>query len=164
MARFHLELRRQLRVYGARTCRMPPLIVTCAVNGGAQGGVERGDTRDSGADRASCKEAYDAGASRAYPRTRRREPLGGRPRTRTLRGDQRAGAGAVPRPHHQQHDRRRPHIRMETRFPCLDARPELARLNMGPDMSRTASPPRPAPLPHPHEGLVYDDACPSRTA
>ena len=49
---------------------------------------------------------------------------------------------------------------MEERILCLEADPEVASLNMGPDMSRFRIPPRPAPLEHPHDGLIYDECIP----
>ncbi|MFA5786202.1 MAG: 3-keto-5-aminohexanoate cleavage protein [Actinomycetota bacterium] len=49
---------------------------------------------------------------------------------------------------------------MEGRLACLDARPEMASLNLGPDMSRLVIPERPAPLPHPHPRLEVDDCIP----
>jgi 3-keto-5-aminohexanoate cleavage enzyme len=49
---------------------------------------------------------------------------------------------------------------MEARYRCLGAAPELASLNMGPDMSRFRLPARPSPLPHPHDELIFDDCIP----
>jgi len=49
---------------------------------------------------------------------------------------------------------------MEDRLRCLDARPEIASLNLGPDMSRFTLRERPAPLPSPHEKIDVDDCLP----
>ena len=53
-----------------------------------------------------------------------------------------------------------PTVTMDDRYEGLGARPELASLNLGPDMSRFKIPPRPAPLPHAHDGFLYDDCIP----
>jgi 3-keto-5-aminohexanoate cleavage enzyme len=49
---------------------------------------------------------------------------------------------------------------MEQRYRCLDARPELATLNMGPDMSKLRLGARKPPLTHPREAMVIDDCVP----
>ncbi len=49
---------------------------------------------------------------------------------------------------------------MEDRYRSLDAEPEMATLNMGPDMSKFELPPRKAPLPHPHDGWKFDGCIP----
>lgn len=49
---------------------------------------------------------------------------------------------------------------MEARYRCLEAKPELASLNMGPDMSKFKLPPRKPPLLHPHNGWEFDGCIP----
>jgi 3-keto-5-aminohexanoate cleavage enzyme len=49
---------------------------------------------------------------------------------------------------------------MEERFESLDARPEMASLNLGPDMSRFKVPERPDSLPDPHPAEEYDTVIP----
>src|SRR5262249_55599301 len=53
-----------------------------------------------------------------------------------------------------------PGMTMDARYRCLDARPELASLNLGPDMSRFGLPARRATLRTRHEEIVYDDCIP----
>jgi 3-keto-5-aminohexanoate cleavage enzyme len=49
---------------------------------------------------------------------------------------------------------------MQDRLACLDARPELASLNLTPDMSRFRLKERRAPLPNPRGPVEYDDCVP----
>ena len=49
---------------------------------------------------------------------------------------------------------------MEERLSCLDAEPEVASLNLTPDMSKFRMKERNAPLPHPHPEYEYDDCLP----
>jgi 3-keto-5-aminohexanoate cleavage enzyme len=139
-----------------------PLIVTCAVNGGIQG-QETNDALPETPPQiaAACKEAYDAGASLVHIHARDPNNL--------------ASSGEDPNIYREINALVReqcpeliinnttgggPGMEMESRYRCLEARPELASLNMGPDMSRFRLPPRPAPLPHPHDEIVYDDCLP----
>lgn len=141
---------------------MPPLIITCAVNGGVQGRESNEalpETPEQIAE--SCREAYDAGASIVH--IHGRDP-GNLPM-----------AAEDPIVYHEINARVRelcpdliinnttgggPGMTMEARYRCLEALPEVASLNMGPDMSRFRLPARSAPLPHPHDELIYDDCLP----
>ena len=49
---------------------------------------------------------------------------------------------------------------MAQRLSCLDARPEVASLNLTPDMSKFRMKAREAPLPHPRPEMEYDDCIP----
>ena len=49
---------------------------------------------------------------------------------------------------------------MEERLSCLDARPEVASLNLTPDMSKFTIKERRPPLPHPRPAIDYDDCMP----
>jgi len=49
---------------------------------------------------------------------------------------------------------------LEQRLACLDANPEVATLNMGPDMSKFKFKAREAPLPHPNPAGEYNDTLP----
>jgi len=49
---------------------------------------------------------------------------------------------------------------MEERLSCLDAGPEVASLNLVPDMSKFKMKARKPPLPHPHPPVEYDDCIP----
>jgi 3-keto-5-aminohexanoate cleavage enzyme len=139
-----------------------PMIITCAVNGGVQGKESNAAIPETPAEIAQqAQEAYDAGAAAVHVHAR--DPVNRadctndpavffeinaaiRERCPDLIINNTTGGG--------------PTVSMEQRFAGLDARPELASLNMGPDMSRFAIKPRPAPLEHPHDGFVYDDCIP----
>jgi 3-keto-5-aminohexanoate cleavage enzyme len=139
-----------------------PLIITCALNGGIQGREAHPalpETPEQIAEQAA--EAYAAGASAVHIHGRDPENLANstrnaevffevnrlvRERCPDLIINNTTGGG--------------PTTTMEDRYRCLAARPELASLNMGPDMSRFRLPARSAPLPHPHEELVYDECIP----
>ena len=49
---------------------------------------------------------------------------------------------------------------MHERLCCLDAKPEVASLNLVPDMSKFRIKERRAPLPHPHPAIDYDECVP----
>jgi 3-keto-5-aminohexanoate cleavage enzyme len=49
---------------------------------------------------------------------------------------------------------------MEQRLSCLDAKPEMASLNLCPDMSKFTLKERKPPLPNPHPAIVYDECVP----
>jgi 3-keto-5-aminohexanoate cleavage enzyme len=139
-----------------------PLIVTCAVNGGVQGREMNEALPETPSQvAAACKEAYDAGASIVHIHGRHPDNLASsaedpdtyleinalvRESCPELIINNTTGGG--------------PGMSMEARYRCLDARPELASLNMGPDMSRFRLPARPEPLPHPHDELIYDECLP----
>jgi 3-keto-5-aminohexanoate cleavage enzyme len=140
----------------------PPLMITCALNGGIQGKESLDALPETPEEVArQAKEAYDAGAAAVHVHPR--DPgnwtnTGSDPddffeanaRIRELCPDliinNTTGGG--------------PTWTMETRFRIIEAEPELASLNMGPDMSRFVIKPRPAPFEHPHDGFVYDDCIP----
>lgn len=141
---------------------LPPLIITCAVNGGVQGREMNDALPETPEEIArACKEAYDAGASVVHIHGRDPDNLpmsaedpdvyreiNGRVRDLCpeLIINNTTGGG--------------PGMTMEARYRCLEALPELASLNMGPDMSRFRLPARVVPLPHPHDELIYDDCLP----
>jgi 3-keto-5-aminohexanoate cleavage enzyme len=154
---------RDSRAYMERVRKgLPPLIVTCAVNGGVQGQEMNEALPETPAEIArACKEAYDAGASIVH--IHGRDP------------DNLALSAEDPAVYREINARVRelcpdliinnttgggPGMTMEARYRCLEALPELASLNMGPDMSRFRLPARPAPLPHPHDELIFDDCLP----
>jgi 3-keto-5-aminohexanoate cleavage enzyme len=53
-----------------------------------------------------------------------------------------------------------PDMTMEERLQCLPARPEVASLNLTPDMSKFKIAARKAPLPFPREEMLYDECIP----
>ena len=141
---------------------LAPLIITCAVNGGVQGREMNDALPETPEEIArSCKEAYDAGASIVHihgrdpldlPKSAESFEVYGEinARVRELCPDlivnNTTGGG--------------PGMSMESRYRCLEARPEIASLNLGPDMSRFRLPARPEPLPNPHDEIIYDDCIP----
>ena len=139
-----------------------PMVITCALNGGVQGKEANPALPETPEELAQqAQEAYEAGAAAVHVHAR--DPYNRanctsdpavfyeinaaiRSRCPQLIINNSTGGG--------------PTLTMEERYAGLDARPELASLNMGPDMSRFAIKPRPAPLEHPHDGFLYDDCIP----
>jgi 3-keto-5-aminohexanoate cleavage enzyme len=139
-----------------------PAIITCAVNGGVQGKEAHAalpETPEEIAQQAG--EGYDAGAAIVHIHARGPEDWSQsssdpdmyrevnalvRERCPDVIINNTTGGG--------------PGMRMEARFACLAVGPEIASLNMGPDMSRFRIGERPASLPSPHPPSVYDDCIP----
>lgn len=137
----------------------PPLMITCALNGGVQGKEANDALPETPEELAQqAKEAYDAGAVAVHIHARDPQNWANtsphaddffeanrliRERCPDLIINNTTGGG--------------PTWTMEDRYGILEAGPELASLNMGPDMSRFAIKPRPAPLEHPHDGFLYDE-------
>lgn len=139
--------------------KMEPLIITTCINGGVQGkeanpGIP--ETADEIAQ--SAKEAYDAGAAAIHIHARDPKCLYNCSTSadvyREVNGKVREKCPDMIINNTTGHG---PGVSMEERYTCLDAKPELASLNMGPDMSRIKFGPRPAPLPNPHNGFEFDD-------
>lgn len=141
---------------------LEPVIVTCALNGGVQGKETNPALPETPEEIAQAAyDAWNAGAAAVHVHARDPENLADctqrsevfleinariRERCPDLIINNTTGGG--------------PTVTMDDRFEGLEARPELASLNLGPDMSRFRLPPRPAPLPHPHDEIVYDDCIP----
>lgn len=141
---------------------LPPLMITCAVNGGVQG-REANDALPERPEEIArqAKEAYDAGAVAVHVHAR--DPGNWAHTTGNPDVYREVNAlirEACPELIVNNTTGGGPTTTMEARYRCLDALPELASLNMGPDMSRFRIAPRPEPLEHPHGGLVYDDCIP----
>jgi len=141
---------------------MPPLIICVACNGGVQGkeyNEQIPETPDEIAD--SVFEAYQAGASMVHIHARD-------PKNITLC----ARTTEVWTEVNQKVRERCPDIiinnttgggldtTMEERLSCLDAKPEVASLNLTPDMSKFKLKERLPPLSHPRPALDYDDCVP----
>jgi 3-keto-5-aminohexanoate cleavage enzyme len=139
-----------------------PLVVTCAVNGGVQGREMNDALPETPEEIArSCKEAYDAGANIVHVHGRNPENLPMAAETAEVYAEINARIRELcPDIVINNTTGGGPGMEMESRYRCLDARPELASLNLGPDMSRFRLPARPEPLPHPHGEIVYDDCLP----
>jgi len=139
-----------------------PVIVTCALNGGVQGKEANAALPETADEIAQAAyDAYNAGAAAVHIHGRDPNNLADttmnpevmleinsavRDRCPDLIINNTTGGG--------------PTTTMEDRFDGLRVRPELASLNMGPDMSRFVIRARPADVGHGHEGLVYDDCIP----
>jgi len=141
---------------------MPPLIVCVACSGGIQGKEYNSnlpETADEIAD--SVHGAYEAGASMVHIHARDPENLANCARTTEVWLD-------VNRKVRE----RCPDIIInnttggdldmtnEERLSCLDAGPEVASLNLVPDMSKFKMKARMSPLPHPHPEVEYDGCLP----
>lgn len=141
---------------------MPPVIICCACNGGIQGKESHDklpETADEIAD--SVHEAYKAGAAMVHVHARDSRDTT-RPATtvetwyevnKRIRErcpdiiiNDTTGGG--------------PGMTMQERLSCLDAQPEVASLNLAPDMSRFVIKERKPPLPHPRPPIVYDECIP----
>lgn len=141
---------------------MPPLIICIACNGGIQGKEYNSNLPETSDEIAySVHEAYQAGASMVHIHARDPENLANCARTsdvwlevnrkvRALSPDiiinNTTGGGMD--------------MTMEERLSCLDAGPEVASLNLVPDMSKFTMKARKPPLPHPHPETEYDGCLP----
>ena len=143
----------------AHVTRQNPVVITCAINGGVQG-KEAHDALPETADevaQAAC-DAYNAGAAIVHIHGREPDKLWDC-----------TGSAEVYREINAKVRERCPEMIInnttgggfsttdEDRLRQLDALPEMASLNIGPEMVRFKMPPRPAPLPHPHDGFEFDD-------
>ncbi len=141
---------------------MPPVMICVACNGGIQG-KEASDALPESPDEIadSVGEAYRAGACMVHVHARKPENLTEAATTteawwtvnRKIRErcpdiviNNTTGGG--------------PTSTMLDRLACLDAKPELASLNLTPDMSRFVLKARLPPLAHPREQVQYDDCVP----
>ncbi len=148
--------------YMERVGKMPPVIIVCACNGGVQG-KEANDNLPETADEIadSVFGAYQAGATMVHVHAR--DPKNyTRPATKTevwhevnkkirercpdIIINNTTGGG--------------PDMTMEERLQCLPARPEVASLNLTPDMSKFRLAARKAPLPFPREEKEFDECLP----
>jgi 3-keto-5-aminohexanoate cleavage enzyme len=141
---------------------MPPLIICCACNGGIQGKEANEsipETADEIAD--SVYAAYTVGASMVHVHARDPNDLPApaktmevwlevnnkiRERCPDIIINDTTGGG--------------PNMTMEERLSCLDAKPEVASLNLAPDMSRFKIKARKPPLKHPHPEQQFDECLP----
>ena len=141
---------------------LPPAMICVACNGGIQGKESHDalpETPDEIAD--SVQAAYEAGASMVHVHARdsRDYTLGARRIDEWLEVNYKIRA-------------RCPDIvinnttggdltmSMEERLSCLDAEPDVASLNLTPDMSRFTMKARTSPLPHPRPEAVVDACIP----
>ena len=141
---------------------MPPLIVCVATTGGIHGkeyNENLPETADEIAD--SVYDCYKAGASMVHLHARDPNDLGSCARTTELwlelnnKVRERCPDIIINNTTGGGLD-----MTMEERLACLDAGPELASLNLTPDMSKFKLKARKPPLPHPRPPIDYDDCLP----
>ena len=141
---------------------MPPLIICVACNGGIQGKEYNSnlpETSDEIAD--SVHEAYQAGASMVHIHARDPENLANCARTTDVwREVNRKVRARSPDIIINNTTGGGMDMSMEERLSCLDAGPEVASLNLVPDMSKFRMKARKPPLPHPHPEVEYDGCLP----
>jgi 3-keto-5-aminohexanoate cleavage enzyme len=147
---------------GQLTEGLPPVIICLAANGGIQGKEYCEALPETAEELAeSVGEAYDAGASMVHIHARDPETIW-------------KGA-TTPEVWYDANRRLRercPEIIInnttggdlwmddEGRLSCLDANPEIASLNLAPDMSKFRLKPRGKEYPHPRPEINYDDCMP----
>jgi 3-keto-5-aminohexanoate cleavage enzyme len=140
----------------------PPVIICCACNGGMQGQEYNAAIPEAPAEiAASVGAAYEAGAAMVHVHARNPEYLPGpakravdwqevndriRERCPDIIINNTTGGG--------------PGMTDEERLASLDVRPEMASLNLVPDMSRFTLKERAAPLRDPRPPFEYDDCWP----
>jgi 3-keto-5-aminohexanoate cleavage enzyme len=139
-----------------------PLIITCAISGGVQGKEANPNLPESPEELAQqAYEAYQAGASVVHVHFRDPENLARNSMALEVSTEaNRLIREACPDIVINNTTGGGPGTTMEDRFEAIKARPEMASLNLGPDMSRFTVAPRRAPLPHPHDGYTLDDCVP----
>jgi uncharacterized protein (DUF849 family) len=139
---------------------MPPVIICCAVNGGIQGkeynaSIPETPEEISEAAHAACK----AGASIIHVHARNPETRWkGATRTDTWWEVNRRIRARCPDAIIDNTTGADFYVDMEDRPSCLDARPEVASLNLSPDMSEFTLKARPASFEHPRPE-EHIDAC-----
>lgn len=141
---------------------MPPLIICVACNGGIQG-KEANEAIPETADEIaeSVGGAYDAGASMVHIHARNSKDLtDGARDTETWRDVLRKVRQRCPEIIINATTGAGPGLTMEERKSSLFAGPEVASLNLAPDMSKFKLKERKAPLPFPRPALEIDECIP----
>jgi 3-keto-5-aminohexanoate cleavage enzyme len=140
-----------------RASSLPPLIVCCAITGGVQGKEANPNLPETPEEQAEqTYEAYQAGASMVHIHARNPD-----------KWYDSSGSAEVYRHVHRLIRAQCPDIiindttggtwgmTVEERMACLEAQPEMASLNMGPDMYKLTLKARPAHLPHPRPEVTF---------
>jgi 3-keto-5-aminohexanoate cleavage enzyme len=141
---------------------MPPLIICVACNGGIQG-KEANEFIPETADEiaASVRDAYEAGAAMVHIHARNPQQLTeGARETETWREVLRKVRQSCPDIIINATTGAGPGMTMEERASSLAAEPEVASLNLAPDMSKFKLKERAAPLPYPRPALEIDECIP----
>lgn len=143
-------------------CGMPPLIICVACNGGVQGkeaNEHLPETADEIAE--SVAAAHQAGASMVHIHARDPEDLStGARDAETWVEVLRKVRQACPDIIINATTGGGPGMTMEARLSSLDAYPELASLNLTPDMQKFQLKERPFPLPNPRPAIDVDECIP----
>ena len=141
---------------------MPPLIICVACNGGIQGKEANQfipETADEIA--ASVQGAYEAGAAMVHIHARNPQQLTeGARETGTWREVLSKVRQLCPEIIINATTGAGPGMSMEERAACLAAGPEVASLNLAPDMSKLKLKERCPPLPYPRPALEIDECIP----
>ena len=148
--------------YLERVGRMPPTIICVACNGGVQGKESNPNLPETPEEIAeSVRGAYEAGASMVHVHARQKDHAT-RPAVTTERWLEVNAMIREACPEIIINDTTGggPDMTMDERLKCLDARPEVASLNLTPDMSRFKIKERPPPLPDPRPEMLYDECLP----
>jgi 3-keto-5-aminohexanoate cleavage enzyme len=148
--------------YMPRVGKMPPTIICCACNGGVQGKESNPALPETPEEIAeSVRGAYEAGASMVHVHARQEKfPTRAAVTTERWVEVNTAIRAACPDIIINDTTGGGPNMTMDERLMCLDARPEVASLNLTPDMSRFKLKERLAPLPDPRGEVLYDECLP----
>ncbi len=141
---------------------MPPLIICVACNGGIQGKEANEAIPETAEEIAvSVQGAYDAGAAMVHIHARDPQQLTqGARETETWREVLRKVRLRCPEIIINATTGAGPGMSMEERAACLAAGPEVASLNLAPDMSKFKLKERRPPLPFPHPAVEIDECIP----
>lgn len=141
---------------------MPPVIICVACNGGIQGKEANEVIPETAEEIAeSVHAAYEAGASMVHIHARNPKQLTeGARDTETWRDVLRKVRQSCPEIIINATTGAGPGMTMAERAACLAAGPEVASLNLAPDMSRFKLKERRAPLPFPRPALEIDECIP----
>jgi 3-keto-5-aminohexanoate cleavage enzyme len=145
-----------------KTSSMPPMMVCCAITGGVHGKEVNPNLPETPEEQVKqVHDAYRAGASMVHMHVRDPEAwynCSGKPEQYRMVNamireycpdiiiNNTTGGG--------------PGMTSEERLCVLDANPEIATLNMGPDVSKMLLKERKPPLPHPRPAILIDECLP----
>jgi 3-keto-5-aminohexanoate cleavage enzyme len=149
-----------------RTSALPPLIVVCAITGGIQGKEANPNIPETPEEQAEqTYDAYKAGASVVHIHARDPKAWyncsGSAEVYRQVNG---AIREKCPDIIINNTTGGAPGMTIEERLQCLEAKPEMATLNMGPDMFKMRYKDRNAPLATPRKGYLLDECFPTSFA
>jgi 3-keto-5-aminohexanoate cleavage enzyme len=148
--------------YLERVGKMPPVIICCAVNGGIQGKEANAALPETVDEIVEAVDGvYRAGASMVHIHARDpHHPTRPATTTETWAAVNAGVRARCPDIIINNTTGGGPGMTMEERIQCLAARPEVASLNLTPDMSKFRLRARPDSLPDPHPEILYDECVP----